>query len=211
MRQNTGKQVKTLRRCFKRDHDRQVCTAPKTIRIGRYVRLDRPPMSFSAAEHMALRPYNCLWSVKAGTFKVVKVSPTCLTVEENGIQKRVSVDWGTVNTTAKEARNKDGVTQSDNTNIERDKLHENRKASTTENVADEPQEYVDDRIVPNVSEADNGINVVHGYSYTSAEYTLEPPEHIHNNSLLNMGTAWKMEKPGDMSTKRGWEWRETCH
>lgn len=72
------------------------------IDVGQYVYLDRQLMTTPATEHLASESYKKLQSVEAGQFRLIEVSPTILTIKEDGIRSTMSADGTTVTSVAKE-------------------------------------------------------------------------------------------------------------
>lgn len=94
--------MKTAQRRYKGDYDRPVCSAPKAIEIGQYVYLDCPAMNTFSVERLATKSYIKLLSTKMGPLMVIKVSPTTVTIDEDGIENKVSVDRAAVAPTVRE-------------------------------------------------------------------------------------------------------------
>lgn len=85
MRQDAGKQKKAAQSCYKGDHDRQARSSQKKMEVRQCVYLEGSLMTTSAAERMVTMPCNKLWSAIMEPFKVIKISLTAVTIDEEGI------------------------------------------------------------------------------------------------------------------------------
>lgn len=96
MRQYVDSRMKATQRCYKCDHDRLICNAPKKIEVGQYVYIDQPPITTYIAEGLAAGLYCKLLSVKTRSQREIEVRPTTVAIDENGIQNTIPVDLATV-------------------------------------------------------------------------------------------------------------------
>lgn len=118
MQQDADNRMKTAQRRCKDDHNRQIRKAPKKIEIEQSIYLDRPPMIKSAAERLAAEAYSKLLSTKSGPFRLIKVKPKTLTIDEDGIRNAAPVDQDTVASTAKKTPTVDDRTKTDDKDAE---------------------------------------------------------------------------------------------
>lgn len=137
---------------YKGNPDTQARSAWKTMEIGQNVNFEWPALTTSASECLTTDLYNKLLSVKKGPFKVAKVLPTTVMIDEDGTQNKVWVDQTTVDPTVKETPSGDDVMQSDNTSAEHDQPHVKGSISGGERVGDTWQEFAVDRMLRHVGE-----------------------------------------------------------
>lgn len=95
MRQDAGKGTRTGHCRYKHDYDRQVCSTPRTIEIWQLVYLDFLLMTTSAAFWVATGAPSKELSIRTGLFEGIEVSPTTVTIFDEGIQNTVSTNWAT--------------------------------------------------------------------------------------------------------------------
>lgn len=101
MRQDAGKQIKSSQRRYKDDQDQKARNVPLWLTAGQYIYFVRPPMTTSAAEHLATESFHKLMVPNTGTFKVIQVLRKGTTIDEDGIRNTVSIDRATLALLAK--------------------------------------------------------------------------------------------------------------
>lgn len=70
--------------------------AKKKKDARQYVYLDRPPVITSTTERLVTESHSKLQSVKTGPFRVIKVAPTTVKNDKDGVGNMVSVKGATV-------------------------------------------------------------------------------------------------------------------
>lgn len=74
------KRMKTVQCRSKGYHDKPIHNASKNIEVGKYVYLNRPPITRSTVERLTNGSYSKLLSVKTGRFLIIELSPTTVTM-----------------------------------------------------------------------------------------------------------------------------------
>lgn len=83
MRHDAGKQMEITELFNKRDHVRNICTAPKMIEIRQYVLLACLLINIFATDRLAIELYRKLLSVNLWILKVFQVSSKTFTIDKN--------------------------------------------------------------------------------------------------------------------------------
>lgn len=89
------KRLKTVQRHYKCYQDGRVRNPPKNIDFGDYDYLDRPLMTTNVAQCLATKSYNQLLTVKNGLYRVIRMTPTTVTTDEDIIRNTVTEDLAT--------------------------------------------------------------------------------------------------------------------
>lgn len=91
MRRATDRWMKTAQRRYKGEHDKKIRKASQMFNAGKYVYVDRPPVTASAGEILAPDSYSEVVSLKGDPFRVVKVLPSTVTIDKDGISDTVLI------------------------------------------------------------------------------------------------------------------------
>lgn len=133
--------------------------------------------------------YRKLLLAKTVPFCRVEVTPATVTIDEDCTCNNISVDRTTVAPMARETPMEDNRTETDEKDAERQETHVGEKLLEKDNVANALCEYCVDRIVPHVGKGNNVKYVVHRYSYSPADDTVELPVYTPGQFINDIG-AW---------------------
>lgn len=170
--------MKSSQRPRKDNHDLKIRKVRVTFTARQYFHLARPSTTISAAERLATKLYNKLMPTKRGPFKIIEVSPSRITIEEEGFRNTVSVDQVTLVPLAEYAEQQLVYTSKQSIDERDDKADETGGHTTAEDLADALHEYAVHCVMSHKGESDNVRYVVRLYGYTFAEDRVEPLEHI---------------------------------
>lgn len=93
------------------------------VEDGQYLYLDPLPRTTSAAEHLTTESYSEILSANNGPFRVIGVTTTTVTTDNESILNTISVSWPTVTPSAKKTPTENNRMQ---TNYQEAKREETR-------------------------------------------------------------------------------------
>lgn len=162
---------------FNSDHDKEVRKVLYTIGRGPEIYLDRAPIVTSAPERLATDSYSKLMPPETVPFKILKLSPTTVTIDEDGVRNSISINQATLAPSAKFAERQFIYKTVSPANEPREKVKKGRGKTNVEELDDVPGEYTVHCIVQQFAEHRNVKDVGLWYSYTAASDTVRAPEH----------------------------------
>lgn len=135
-------------------------------------------MAASVTEHLATESFNKLMPLEPGPFKVVEVSPTTVTIDEDGIHDTVRIVRPTLAPPASFAGGKLVYTTYQPVDERNNKVDEGGGQTTAEEIFYKLHKYAADRIVLHIGEGENVRYVVRWNSYIYADDTVDSTKHI---------------------------------
>lgn len=134
----------------------------------------------SSAECLTTASYNQLMPSKTGHFQVVRVSPTTITIDQDGIRNTVSINRSTLAPSTKYAKRQ--ILYGPDEQVHKWAI----KSTKVENRVlqkspDALPECPVSRIVCHVGESDSVQYTLCWYGYTVEDDTSEPSEHINEH------------------------------
>lgn len=146
------KQMKSLQRRYKDDHDQEVLNAPLSFTARKTNYLDRPSMTTSVAERLMTKSCNKLMPPKKKPCKVIHGSPMTIMIDEDEIRNTVSIDRATLLASVKFAERQIRYPPDEPFDKTDDKFDEGGGEPTGEVLTDAPCEDAVDPLAQNVSE-----------------------------------------------------------
>lgn len=124
-------------------------------------------------------------SRQTGPFKVVEVSPTAITINEDGTVNTVSVDQAILAPPAKYAKGQLMYTPDEPVDNRQDNVHEDGEQTSAEDIARVTHDYAVNHIMSHVGKGDNVQYLLRWYTYNFVDERVEPSEHIFEHFITH--------------------------